>query len=143
MSQGASYVLDRTFTIDDAAGVTQYAAVVVGAAEGGCKKPAGSNAKQFLGFTQESQANQNKGVAVRVMGVSYAVAAGAIANGDWVETSGTDGKVASCEAAVNATPGTAAQVNVIGRALSAATTGGGGDVILVLIWPHTVQIAAS
>lgn len=139
--QGASYVLDRSFTIDDGAGVGQFIAVVVGSEDGGCKKPAAANDKQCLGITQESQSRQNKGVSVRMLGVSQAIAAGGISNGDWVNIADNTGKLQSCETAVNNTPGTAAQTNVVGRALSSATNS--GDVFLVMLQPHTVKTAAS
>jgi hypothetical protein len=138
---GQSYVLDKTYQIEDAAGVGQFIAVVVGANDGGCKKPAAANAKGFLGFTQEAQTHQNKGVAVRKIGISRAIAAAAIANGDWVAIDGTTGKVKSVQTAVDAVPGTAADVQVIGKAEAAASAD--GDIIPVFIHQTVAKVAAS
>ncbi len=137
---GASSVLDKSYTIEDAAGVAQFRAVVQGAAEGGCKKPLAANAKGFLGFTQESQ-TQNRGVTVRKAGISRAVAAGVISLGDWVNIADNTGKIQSCQAAVDAAPGVAAQTNVIGKAESAA--GADGDIVLVMIHDFVVKTAVS
>jgi hypothetical protein len=139
--QGASYLLDRTYTIEDAAGVGQFLAVVQGTNDAGCKKPTAANDKKFKGITQEAQTRQNKGVACRKQGVSYAVAAGNIAAGDWVNIADATGKLQSCQASVDLAPGTAAQINVIGQAESAATNS--GDIFLVFLAPHTVKTAVS
>jgi len=133
--------LDVTYTIDDAAGVGQFICVVKGAADGGCKKPAGANAAGFLGITQAAQSKQNKGVAVRKQGISRAIASGAIAFGDRVNIAGASGKVASVEATVAAAPGAAANTEVIGRAET--TSANDGDVVMIWIAPQIVNIAVS
>lgn len=138
---GSTYVMDKAYTIDDAAGVGQYIAVVCGAADGGCKKPGGANAAGFLGFTQEAQSKQNKGVAVRKLGISRAIAAGAIAAGDRVNIADNTGKVASVEAVVVAAPGTATRQEVIGKAETTAANS--GDIVYVFIAPQIVSIAVS
>jgi hypothetical protein len=133
-------VFDTTYREEDAGGVLQYRAVVQGANEGGCKKPAAANAGGFLGFTQASAA-QNIGVPVRKLGTSRAVAAGVIAAGDYVNIADNVGKVQSCQADVDAAPGVAKQLNVIGKAETAA--GADGDVIQVFVCPFVVKTAAS
>jgi hypothetical protein len=138
---GQSYVLDKTYTIDDSGGVGQFVAVVQGAAAGGCKKPTGANAGQFLGFTQEAQATQNKGVSVRKLGISWAIAGSAITAGDYVRIAGTTGKVESAQTDAIAAPGTAKVNYVIGTAETAASTD--GDIIQVLIGPFVVKTAVS
>jgi hypothetical protein len=137
---GSASVLDVTYKIEDVAGVGQYLAVVQGTVAGACKKPVAANAAAFLGFTQEAQANQNKGVAVRKFGISRATAAGAIALGDHVNIAGTTGKVASCEASITAV-GAAGPFHVCGIAESAAAAD--GDVIMVAIRPFVVMRPAS
>ncbi len=138
---GASYILDKSFKIEDAAGVGQFLAVVIGANDGGCKKPAGANASGFVGFTQESQTVQNKAVPVRVQGISRAVAKGSIAYGDRVQIADNTGKVQSCEAAIAAIlQNPAALVNVVGRAMATAAD---GDIIPVLIQDYAVVTPVS
>ncbi len=138
---GQSYVLDKAYKIEDAAGVGQYLCVVQGAAEGGCKKPAAANATKFLGVTQEEQTNQNKGVAVRKLGITRVVASGVIAAGDFVNIAGATGKVQSCQAAVDAAAGAFAQTNVIGMAETAAAAD--GNIIQVTLCPFVVKTPAS
>jgi hypothetical protein len=138
---GSTYVLDKAYTIDDAAGVGQYLCVVRGAADGGCKKPGGANAAGFCGITQEAQSKQNKGVAVRKLGISRAIASGAITQGDRVNIAGVSGKVQSCEATVTHAPGTAAVTEVIG--VAETTSVNDGDTIYVFITPFPVNIAVS
>ncbi|KKM05478.1 hypothetical protein LCGC14_1753710 [marine sediment metagenome] len=138
---GASYVLDKTYKIEDAAGVGQYLAVVTGAADGGCKKPAAANEAKFVGFTQEAQANQNKGVTVRVMGISRAVAKSAIANGDWVRIAENTGKIESAQADVIAAVGTEKVNHCIGMAEAAAAAD--EDIIPVRIQPMVAKTAVT
>jgi hypothetical protein len=137
----AKGILDGTYKITDVGGHGQYLAVVCGVAEGECRKPLGANDPRFLGFTQEAQPNQNKGVAVRIAGISRAVAAGAIAYGDYVNIAGATGKVQSCHALVTAAPGAASRQHVVG--IAEGTAAADGDVIAVRIQPFIVNIAAS
>lgn len=134
-------LLTSTYKITDAGGVDQFLAVVCGAAEGECAKPGGANAQRFLGFTTEKQPNQNKGVAVQIAGVARAIAAGAIAYGDYVNIAGATGKVASVHATVQAAPGAASRQQVIG--IAEGTAAADGDIIPVRIQPFVVNIAAS
>lgn len=130
----------RAYKIEDAAGVGQYIAVVQGAADGSCKKPAGANAAAFLGITIEPQATQNKGVAVQKDGICRAIAGATITRGDRLVIDGATGKVKSAEAAIVAGAGTYALQNVIGRAEVSAVL---DDVFPIFISPGEVINAVS
>jgi len=138
---GAASVLDQTFKITDMAGVLQYRAVVQGTNAGECKKPSAANEGGFLGVTQEAQANQYKGVAVRRLGVTRVTAAGVIAVGDHVRIADNTGKVESAQADVIAVPTTPKVNYPIGRAESASAAD--GDEILMMIAPFVVKTATS
>ena len=138
---GQTSQCNKTYTIDDTEGVGQFVAVVQGAAAGGCKTPAAANAPKFLGFTQEAQPLQHKGVTVQISGISRAIASGVISAGDAVCIDGATGKVASCQADVEAAPGTAKIIRVIGQAESTAAAD--GDTVLVRICPYVAKTAAS
>lgn len=131
----------RSFKIDDAAGVTAFTAVVQGAADGGCKKPTAANAAGFLGFTTDDQATQNLAVAVKMDGIARARCKGAVAAGHWVNIGDNAGRVADCQATVDAAPGTAAETNVIGKALTSGAAD--DDQILVIIRDFAVQQAVT
>ncbi len=135
---GQVTVLDVTYTIDDAAGVNQFVAVVQGAADGACKKPTGINVAGFLGFTKTKQATQYKGVSVARLGIARALAKGAITRGDRLNIYSSAGDVQSVEAAIAAVTvaGAAVLFNVIG--LAENTTANDGDVVYVFIKPETV-----
>ena len=75
---GATYVLDKTYKVTNAGGVTQYRAVVPGSNDGECKLPTAANQLAW-GITQEAQSNQNENVGVRKYGISRAYAAETIA----------------------------------------------------------------
>jgi hypothetical protein len=142
MSVGVTPGLIKALKIEDAAGVGQYFAVVQGANDGGCKKPTGANVAGFLGITHVSQPNQNKAVSVTLDGIERATVSGAVARGDRLNIAGATGKLQSCEAAITAAPsGAAANYNVVGEAMAAATTD--GDIIPVRIRPFLVKVAAS
>jgi len=130
----------QTYTIDDAAGVVANVCVVMGAADGGCKKPAGANAAGFLGVTQEDQSTQNKNVPVAKSGTVRIKYGGNITRGDRVKIGGTTGSVVTCEALIVAAPGTASVQEVVGIA---EVSGVSGDLGLMTIRPYTVNIAAS
>lgn len=138
---GPASVLDQSFKITDAAGVLQYRAVIQSTNAGECKKPTAANDSKFLGVTQEAQATQYKGVAVRVLGVSRVTSAGVIAVGDHIRIADTAGKVESAETDVTAAPGSAKVNYPIGKALTAAAAD--GDVIFALINPFVCKTAAS
>jgi hypothetical protein len=134
--------LDLTYTIDDAAGVGQYVAVVQGAADGSCKKPAAAGAAGFLGITKTAQAKQNKGVSVARRGIARALAKGAITRGDRLTIGSNAGDVSSAEAAIAAGLAGAAKVyNVIGTAEN--STANDGDIVYVFLNPYTVALAVS
>jgi len=130
--------LDVTYTIDDAAGVNQFVAVVQGAGDGTCKKPTGQNAAGFLGLTKTAQAKQNKGVSVARTGIARALAKGAITRGDRLSIYSASGDVYSVEAAIAAIniAVQAVEINVIGTAENSTTSD--GDVVYVFIHPQTV-----
>lgn len=118
-------------------------AVVAGASAGGCDLPAGANAKGFVGLTADSLLSTEQYMPVSVVRGfrGAAVAAGAITHGHWVNIGDAAGRVADCQAAVDAAPGTAAQVNVIGKAETDAVNA--GDQVYITIIEFVVQIAAS
>ena len=137
---GASAVMVKSYSIEDAAGVGQFICVVAGAANGGCKKPTAANAARFLGVTIEAQPNQNRGVPVAKSGVQRVKYGGTIAAGDRLVINGATGDVKSAEALVTAAPGAASVQNVIG---TAEIAGVAGDVGLMWISPCVVNIAVS
>ncbi|HET7840759.1 MAG TPA: hypothetical protein VFM21_04100 [Terriglobia bacterium] len=132
---GATYVLDKTYKVTSAAGVTKYRAVVPGTNDGECKLPTAANQFAF-GLTQESQASQNENVAVRVYGISRAYANGTVNKGDPVEVASTAGDLR----AATLTPGTAAVHHIVGYAESGATNGG---IFMVRLAQSPVSVAAS
>jgi hypothetical protein len=132
--------LTDSFAIDDAAGVSRFVAVVQGAADGSCKKPAAANAAGFLGVTIEDESTQHAQVTVCTSGSVRVTAGGIITRGDRLAINSASGDVKSVEAQITAAPGAAAVVNVIGQALASAVA---GDVFDMFIRPCLVSIAAS
>lgn len=132
--------LIKSYRIEDAAGVTQYSAVVQGANDGGCKKPTAANAAGFLGITVEPQANQSKSVAVVKSGVVRARCKGGWTRGDRLNIGDNTGALQTCEAVVTHAPGTASVQNVVAIA---ETTASDGDIAPVWIAPCVVNIAVS
>jgi hypothetical protein len=142
MTGGAISLLSVTYAIDNAAGVGQFLAVVQGAADGSVKLPTAQNAAQFLGFTQASQAYQNGSVPVMRLGISPAVAGGAISRGDHVAINSAAGDVYSVEAAVASGLNNPAKVfNVVGTAEN--TVANVGDIVYVYIKPELIALAVS
>ena len=116
--------------------------MVAGSAAGGCNLPGAANAKGFMGFTTDSLVASSTGLAVPVArGRCRAVAAGTITHGDWVNIADNTGKVQDCQTAVDAAPGTPAEVNVIGKAETDAVNS--GDIVIVTTQEFVVQIATS
>ncbi len=76
-----------------------------------------------------------------VCGRCRAVSAGAITHGHWVRIANASGQVEECQAAVDAAPGTAADINVIGKAET--DTSGAGQQLFVTTQEFAVKIAAS
>jgi hypothetical protein len=126
-------------------GVGAFLAVVAGAAQGDCMLPGGANAKGFVGFTSDSLTAAQCAYATLpvipvVRGRCRAIAAGTITHGHWVQIGAATGTVADCQAAVDAAPGVAAEVNVIGKAETDATV---GQYVVVTTQEFVVQIAVS
>lgn len=127
---GPKYLLEQTWKETDAAGVGQYEAVILDGSDAtgsSCKK-SGTAGEACLGITQEEQANQNQNVNVRTHGVSRALAAGAIAAGDHVESAG-DGTLQKVTVDYTKT----VTHNQVGIALSPATNA--NDIFFVLLTP--------
>ena len=140
---GQVTLLDITYTIDDAAGVGQFVAVVQGASDGAAKKPAAINAAGFLGLTKTAQTRQYKGVSVARLGIARALAKGAITRGDRLNIYSSAGDVQSVETTIAAGPldATPTEFNVIGTAEN--STVNDGDIVYVFLHPQTVALAAS
>ncbi len=132
---GATYVLDKTYKVMTAGGVTKYRAVVPGTNDGECKLPTAANQFAF-GLTQEAQPNANENVAVRVYGISRAYANGTVNKGDPVEVATTAGDLRAATLA----PGTAAVHHIVGYAETSATNGG---IFMVRLAQSPVSVAAS
>jgi hypothetical protein len=134
---GATYVLDKTYTVDSAGGVTKYRAVAPGSADGHCALPSGAN-QVCLGITQEDQANQNENAAVRKYGISRAYANATIAAGDYVEIASAAGDLQKAD--LTTVPGAATLHNVVGIAETSATA---GEVFFVFLLPSPVVVPVS
>jgi hypothetical protein len=124
----ASYILDKAYSIDEAAGVAAYRVVVHGANAGQAKLPSAGNQGAILGVTVHSQTRRGANVAVRKAGIARATAAGPIAVGDPVNVADAGGKVK----AVNEPAAT--RVNCLGFAETAAAAD--GDIIEIFISLH-------
>lgn len=126
----------------DAAISVQYAAVVQGASDGSVAMPGAANAAKFLGFAQTLTTAAGQSCAVRMLGISRAIAKGVIAAGDRVAINGTGGDVISKETVVEAgLAGTATVVYTVGIALT--TSAVDGDLIDVWIAPQEIPLAVS
>jgi len=134
---GATYVLDKTYKITNASGVTQYRAVVPGTNDGECQLPTGANQLAW-GITQEDQPNQNENVSVRKYGISRAYAASTISKGEYVEVADATGALQAAD--LTTVPGSATLHNVVGVAESSATA---GEVLFVFLSPGPVVVPVS
>jgi len=134
---GATYVLDKTYKITSAAGVTQYRAVVPGTNDGDCQLPTGANQLAW-GITQEDQPNQNENVIVRKYGISRAYAASAISKGEYVEVADATGALQASN--LTTVPAVATLHNVVGIAESSAIA---GEVLFVFLSPGAVVVPVS
>lgn len=147
MAFGGAGVFDLPAQVSPnaAAGIAQYAAVVLDTAGGSgpydCVYP-GATGGPAIGINQSPGGPPTPGgtiapastsgqtIDVRVLGVSKAIAAGAIAAGAYVQVSGTTGQLAS----VNLQPATTPTDSfVVGVALTPATAA--GDLFSVLLLP--------
>ncbi|HKT11732.1 MAG TPA: hypothetical protein VJW77_07890 [Terriglobia bacterium] len=134
---GATYVLDKTYKITGASGVTQYRAVVPGTNDGECKLPTAANQLAW-GITQEDQPNQNENVIVRKYGISRAYAASSITKGQYVEVADSTGALQASN--LTTVPGSATLHNVLGIAESSANA---GEVLFVFLSPAPVVVPVS
>jgi hypothetical protein len=134
---GATYVLDKTYKITSASGVTQYRAVVPGSNDGECILPTGANQLAW-GITQEDQPNQNENVTVRKYGISRAFAASAITRGEYVEVADATGALQAAD--LTTVPASADLHNILGIAESSANA---GEVLFVFLAPGPVVVPVS
>ena len=134
---GATYVLDKTYKVTEAAGITKWRAVVPGTNDGECKLPTAAN-QLSLGITQESQAKQNQNVAARKYGISRAYAKGAITKGDYVEVGDTSGALRKAD--LSTVPGSATLHHVLGIAETSAAD---GEIFFVFLSPNPMVMPVS
>ena len=135
---GATYVLDKTYKIVSASGVTEYTALVAGPADGQVQLPTAAN-QLVMGIAQENQPNQNENVVVRKYGISRAVAAGAITAGQYVEVANTLGQLQQSN--LTSVPATATLHNIVGIAESSTTQA--GEVFFVFLSPAPTVVPVS
>ena len=134
---GATYVLDKTYKITSASGVTQYRAVVPGTNDGDCQLPTGANQLAW-GITQEDQPTQNENVVVRKYGISRAYAASTISKGQYVEVADATGALHAAD--LTTVPASATLHNILGVAESSANA---GEVLFVFLSPGPVVVPVS
>jgi hypothetical protein len=134
---GATYVLDKTYKVAEAAGISKYRAVVPATNDGECKLPTAANQLSY-GITQESESIQYAGVTVRKYGISRAYAKGAITKGDYVEVGDATGALRKADLAT--VPGAATLHHILGVAESSAADGG---IFFVFLSPGPVVMPVS
>jgi hypothetical protein len=134
---GATYVLDKTYKVIEAAGVGKYRAIVPGTNDGECKLPTAAN-QLSQGITQEAQSKQNQNVTVRKYGISRAYAKGTITRGDYLEIGDSTGALRKADLAT--APGAATLHNVLGIAESSAAD---GEIFFVFLSPNPVVMPVS
>ncbi len=134
---GATYVLDKTYKVTEAAGVTKYRAVIPGTNDGECKLPTAVNLLS-CGITQETQSKVNENVTLRKYGISRAYAKGVVTKGDYVEVGATDGSLRKAD--LTTVPGTATLHNLLGIAETSAAD---GEVFFVFLSPNPVIVPVS
>ncbi len=134
---GATYVLDKTYKVTEAAGVGKYRAVVPATNDGECKLPTAANQLSF-GITQEAQAKQNENVTVRKYGISRACAKNAVTKGDYVELGDATGALRKAD--LSTVPGAATLHHVLGIAESSAAD---GEIFFVFLSPGPVVMPVS
>src|SRR3972149_4043578 len=127
---GATYVLDKTYKVTEAAGVTKYRAVIPGTNDGECKLPTAANQLSY-GITQEAQSKQNENVTVRKYGISRAYAKGTVAKGDYLEVGDATGALRKADLAT--VPGAATLHHVLGVAETSAAA---GEIFFVFLSPN-------
>jgi hypothetical protein len=134
---GATYVLDKTYKVTEAAGITKWRAVVSGTNDGECKLPTAAN-QLSLGITQEAQAKVNQNVAVRKYGISRAYANGTVTKGDYVEVGASTGALRKAD--LSTVPGAATLHHVLGIAETSAND---GEIFFVFLSPNPVVMPVS
>jgi len=134
---GATYVLDKTYKVIEAAGLGKFRAVAPGTNDGECKLPTGANQLSF-GVTQEAQAKQNENVAVRKYGISRAYAKGSITKGDYVEVGDATGALRKAD--LTTVPGAATLHHILGIAETSAAD---GEIFMVFLSPNPVVMPVS
>jgi hypothetical protein len=134
---GATYVLDKTYKVVEAAGISKYRAVVAATNDGECKLPTAANQLSY-GITQEAQSKQNAGVVVRKYGISRAYAKNAVSKGDYVEVGDATGALRKAD--LTTVPGAATLHNVLGIAETSAAD---GEVFFVFLSPNPVVMPVS
>ena len=103
-----------TKNCETAAGFGAFLALVAGAAANGAILPAAQNAAGYIGQSDDlGVLNQ----AIRIVrGRVRGVANGAITHGHWVRISNNLGQLEDCQTLVDAAPGAALTINVVGKA---------------------------
>ncbi len=134
---GATYVLDKTYKVAEAAGITKYRAVVPATNDGECKLPTAANQFSY-GITQEAQPKQYASVAVRKYGISRAYAKGTITKGDYLEVGDATGTLRKADLAT--VPGSATLHHVLGIAETSAAD---GEIFFVFLSPNPVVMPVS
>jgi hypothetical protein len=134
---GATYVLDKTYKVTEAAGITKWRAVIPGTNDGECKLPTAAN-QLSLGITQEAQAKVNQNVAVRKYGISRAYANGTVTKGDYVEVGAASGALHKAD--LSTVPGAATLHHVLGIAETSAAD---GEVFFVFLSPNPAVMPVS
>jgi len=140
MTKGGFEVFTPSYTVDSA--VTQFQAVVQGAADGSVAPPGAQNAAQCLGISQAAQATAGAAVSVRRLGISAFVGHGAITRGDHLAIYSANGDLYSVETAVAAgLANPASVINVVGTA--ECSVANSGDIGYVFIHPQLIALAVS
>ena len=134
---GATYVLDKTYKVIEAAGIAKYRAVIPGTNDGECKLPTAAN-QLALGLAQETQAKQNENLIVRKYGISRAYAKGTVTKGDYVEVGDSAGGLRKAD--LSTVPGAATLHHVLGIAETSAND---GEIFFVYLSPNPVVMPVS
>jgi hypothetical protein len=134
---GATYVLDKTYKVIEAAGIAKYRAVIPGTNDGECKLPTAAN-QLSLGLAQETQAKQNENLTVRKYGISRAYAKGTVTKGDYVEVGDSAGALRKAD--LSTVPGAATLHHVLGIAETSAND---GEIFFVFLSPSPVVMPVS
>jgi hypothetical protein len=136
-----------SYRFEGVAGVGRGLALVAGAAALGANLPAAENAAGFVGITTDSLTTAQCAYATQptvslVRGVRIpAIGAGVITHGHWVRIANAAGQFEDCQTQVDAAPGTAAEVNVVGKAETDCS--GAGAQFYLTTQEFVVQTAAS